>query len=698
LEVLVPPSLNKIVFFWKRISKESCLIIVSCVSNKMSTHEHQILPVTKNSHFKSFEEYKALYEQSIKDSPGFWGKLAKENIVWMKPFDQVFHGSFKDGDLAWFLNGQLNITMNCIDRHLPRRENQIAIIWEGDDPNDSRRITYRELFQQVCRIANVLKESGVRKGDTVAIYMPMIPEAAFCMLACARIGAIHSVVFAGFSAESLRHRINDAQAKVVMTANEGIRGGRVIPLKQTVDEALLHTPSVQKVFVFFRTNKNVSMEPSRDVNLQEAMDRQRPYCPPEAMNSEDPLFILYTSGSTGKPKGLVHTTAGYLLYVMLTHRYVFDIREGDVYACVADIGWITGHSYVLYGPLSNGSTTLMFESIPTHPDAGRYWDLVQRHKVSIFYTAPTAIRTLMKFGEAPVKKYDRSSLRVLGTVGEPINPEAWRWYYNVVGEGKCSIVDTYWQTETGGIVISALAGLSPMKPGSASFPFFGIQTAVFDNTTGKLIAQPSLNSAADHSNPKTRTNIEGILCLSNPWPSLTRTCWGDHQRYLATYMNQYPGYYMTGDGCIIDSEGFVHITGRVDDVINKAGHRLGTAEIESSLVAHPSCAEAAVIAIPDDVRGSAIVAYCTLKSGYAESDDAIGELRNSVRKLIGPIATPDKIVITPALPKTRSGKIMRRILRKIATGETSKEQIGDLSTLADPEVVQNLIEIFKRSK
>lgn len=424
------------------------------------------------------------------------------------------------------------------------------------------------------------------------------------------------------------------------------------------------------------------MQPNRDFNLREEMNRQRPYCIPEPMNSEDPLFILYTSGSTGKPKGLVHTTAGYLLFVTLTLRYIFDLREGDIYACVADVGWITGHSYILYGPLSNGATTFMFESLPTFPDAGRYWDMVERHKITIFYTAPTAIRTLMKFGEAPVKKYNRSSLRVLGSVGEPINPEAWKWYFNVVGEKKCSIVDTYWQTETGGIIVSALAGLSLMKPGSASFPFLGIQLAVFDNTSGQLL---------------TGNNVEGILCLSQIWPSVTRTCWGDHSRYLATYMNQYPGYYMTGDGCVIDKDGFVHITGRVDDVINKAGHRLGTAEIESALVAHHSCAEAAVVAVPDDVKGYAIVACCILKTGYTETDQAVLELRSAVRQHIGPIATPDKIVITPALPKTRSGKIMRRLLRKIATGETSPEQIGDLSTLADPDVVQTIIEIFKKS-
>lgn len=440
---------------------------------------------------------------------------------------------------------------------------------------------------------------------------------------------------------------------------------------------------MEKVFVFYRTPKEVPFSSARDINMREGMNRQRPYCIPESMNSEDPLFMLYTSGSTGKPKGLVHTTAGYLLYVTLSHRYIFDVREGDIYACVADVGWVTGHSYIVYGPLSNGATTFLFESLPTFPDPGRYWDMVQRHKINIFYTAPTAIRTLMKFGEEPVKKYDRSSLRVLGTVGEPINPEAWKWYFNVVGEKRCSIVDTYWQTETGGIIISALAGVSPMKPGSASFPFFGIQTAVFDSTSGRLL---------------TGNNIEGILCLSQVWPSLTRTCWGDHSRYLSTYMNQYPGYYMTGDGCIIDKEGFVHITGRVDDVINKAGHRLGTAEIESALVAHYSCAEAAVIAIPDEIRGFAIVAWCILKSGFTESDQTVADLRGAVRQHIGPIATPDKIVITPALPKTRSGKIMRRILRKIATGETSPEQLGDTTTLADPEVIQSIIEIFKRTK
>eukprot|EP00698_Gefionella_okellyi_P025276 TRINITY_DN9208_c0_g1_i1.p1 TRINITY_DN9208_c0_g1~~TRINITY_DN9208_c0_g1_i1.p1 ORF type:complete len:640 (-),score=143.63 TRINITY_DN9208_c0_g1_i1:18-1754(-) len=566
------------------------------------------------------------------------------------------------------------MTVNCIDRHLDRRGDQVAIIWEGDEPGTNRRITYRELHQDVCRLANALKQVGVTKGDTVAIYMPMVPEAAISMLACARIGAVHSVTFAGFSAESLRDRIRDCGAKVLLTADEGVRGGRKIALKKTADAAVAQCPSIHTVFVHRRTGGGDISMSSKDVWMHEAMERQRPFCPAVPVDSEDPLFMLYTSGSTGAPKGVLHTTGGYAVFAATTFKYVFDYREGDIFCCVADIGWITGHTYVLYGPLLNGATTVLFESLPTYPDAGRYWDMVDRLGVSIFYTAPTAIRTLMRSGPEIVKKYQRSSLRILGSVGEPINPEAWRWYNEVVGDGQCAVVDTYWQTETGGIVCAPLPGMIPTKPGSATLPFFGVEFVIKDAQTGATL----------HGN-----DVEGALCIARPWPGMARTVYNNHARYLQAYMEQYQGFYFTGDGCKRDADGYLWITGRIDDVLNVAGHRIGTAEVESALVAHRACAEAAVVGEPHEIKGQAIFAYVTLKDGFEENETLLAELRNSVRHHIGPIATPEHICITPALPKTRSGKIMRRILRKIVAHET--DSIGDTSTLADPSVVDALI-------
>ena len=561
-----------------------------------------------------------------------------------------------------------------MDRHLPQRKDQAAFIWEADDPNKPEIITYQTVFEDVCRIANLLQYHGVKKGDRVCIYMPMVPEAVCAMLACTRIGAIHSVVFAGFSAEALRARIMDADSRIVLTANIGLRGGRVTHLKRTVDEALLGC-NVEKVFVYKHVHKNVEiqMKAGRDLWLREEMNKHRPFCPAVTVNAEDPMFMLYTSGSTGKPKGLIHTTGGYLAYVAHTSKIVWDLQEGDRFACVADIGWITGHSYVVYGPLLNGVTSLLFESIPTYPNNSRYWKMIQDHKLTQFYTAPTAIRTLMSFGDAPTKGFDKSSLRILGSVGEPINPEAWRWYNNVIGENKCAIVDTWFQTETSGISITPLPSAIPTKPGCATLPFFGQRPLLLNSTDGTIIEGPG----------------EGILVLANPWPGVARTIYNDHERYMQTYLNPYPGYYFTGDGAKRDEDGYLWITGRVDDVINKCGHRLGTAEIESALVLHASCAEAAIIAIPDDIRGQAIVGFVILNDGEVESEEIIQQLRVQVRTQIGGIAVPDHLIILPGLPKTRSGKIMRRILRKVA--ENQAEQIGDISTLADPDVVELLI-------
>jgi acetyl-CoA synthetase len=647
-----------------------------------------VVPVPKalqpSAHIRSFEAYKALYDYSIKNPEEFWRKAANEVITWFHPFTEVMRGSFEAGDITWFLNGKLNVCYNCVDRHVATQGEKVAIIHEGNEPGDVRRITYRQLLSEVCRMANALKSVGVRKGDSVCIYMPMVPEAVYAMLACARIGALHTLVFAGFSAEALSDRINDAKAQVLVTSNEGKRGTKTIPLKETVDEALKNCPTVRTVLVHTHTATPPKLTPGRDVLLHDLLVQQRPYCPCEWLDSEDGLFLLYTSGSTGKPKGVMHTQAGYLLFVALTHRYIFDIQPHDVYACMADVGWITGHSYIVYGPLANGSTTVLFESTPLYPGPERYWETVQRLKITIFYTAPTAIRALMKFGDEPVQKYDRSSLRILGSVGEPINPAAWEWYYRVVGEGRCAVVDTYWQTETGGIMISPLPGAIPTKPGSATLPFFGIRPSIIDAKTGQPIPQ---------------LEAKGLLVFDFPWPGIARTLYGSHERYLSAYMTPYPGHYLTGDECYRDKDGYYWIIGRVDDVMNISGHRLGTAEVESALVSHPACAEAAVIAVPHPIKGQAILAYCCLKENVNESPSKLIEgLKLQVRKKIGPIAIPDRIVLVPGLPKTRSGKIMRRILRKIAAHETAPEQLGDITTLAEPNIVEQIIHLYQEAE
>ncbi len=626
----------------------------------------------------SLDTYRQLYSRSLDDPEGFWGDLARSELSWIKPFDHVMDHDWSEGLTAWFRGGLLNVSLNCVDRHLAERADQVALIWEKDEPGQEERITYRQLHREVCRVANVFKASGIRKGDRVALYMPMIPQAVYAMLACTRIGAVHSVVFGGFSAESLRDRILDANCVAVVTADEGLRGRKVIPLKRTVDEAVMACPGVKNVFVARRTGAKVPFYEPRDIWLDDAMAAQRPYCPAEPMDAEDLLFFLYTSGSTGKPKGIAHTTAGYLLYAKLTHQHVFQWKPGDVYACVADIGWVTGHSYVVYGPLANGATTVLFESIPTCPDAGRYWEMVDRLGITQFYTAPTSIRAIAREGNDFVTKYSRKSLRVLGSVGEPINPEAWKWYHEVVGEKRCDIVDTWWQTETGGIMITPLPGVTPLKPGSATLPFFGIEPVVLDEKGNELSGN----------------GVSGLLAIKRPWPGMARTIHGDHQRFLTTYLKPFAGYYFTGDGCNRDEDGYYWITGRVDDVINVSGHRLGTAEVESALVNHPGCAEAAVVGIPHEIKGQGIFAFVILKERWSETPELAGELRNEVRHHIGPIAQPDWILIAPGLPKTRSGKIMRRILRKIAMQETG--DLGDTTTLADPSVVEALIE--KRKK
>ena len=630
--------------------------------------------VSLKSYFPDMASYQELYNKSIQDPHKFWDEQATKNIDWIKPFSEVLSGSLTTGDISWFDGGQLNVSVQCIDRHLKERADKTAIIWEGDEPGDIREISYQELHDEVCRMANVLRNHGIGKGDRVALYMPMIPAAAYAMLACARIGAIHSVVFAGFSAEALRERVLDSSCKAVITADEGRRGQKKIALKALVDEAISSCDCVEHVFMYRHTNADVDFNGPLDVDLGKAMETEDSVCEAEIMESEEPLFILYTSGSTGKPKGLQHSSAGYLLYTMLTHKYVFDYQEDDVYACVADIGWITGHSYVVYGPLANGATTVMFESIPTYPDAGRYWDMVERLKITQFYTAPTAIRAIARMGDSFVEKYDRSSLRVLGSVGEPINPESWNWYYSVVGNNHCNIVDTWWQTETGGVMITPLPGATPTKPGSATFPFFGVKPVILD----------------DKGNELEGNGISGLLAINKPWPSIARTIYGDHERYMQTYLSPFKGYYFTGDGCRRDEDGYYWITGRVDDVINVSGHRMGTAEVESALVQHPACAEAAVVGFPHEIKGQGIFAYVIIKSDVEESDDLVKQLRQTVREQIGPIATPDHILIALGLPKTRSGKIMRRILRKIASQEV--DELGDTSTLADPSVVDQLIQ------
>ncbi|MCC7507739.1 MAG: acetate--CoA ligase [Planctomycetes bacterium] len=634
--------------------------------------------IAKHAIVKSLEEYQRLYRESLEQPEAFWREQAKR-VTWFHEPDTIFDYDFEAVDVSWFAGGKLNAAFNCVDRHLEARGDKTAIIWAKDEPGQYEHISYRQLKHEVCRVANVLKAHGVRKGDRVCIYLPMIPELAYTMLACARIGAVHSIVFAGFSAESLRDRILDAGCKVVVTANEGLRGGRKIPLKATIDKAVEGVSLVQTVLVARRTDADVPMKQGRDHWLHVETARQRSTCPAEWMDAEDPLFVLYTSGSTGKPKGVLHTTGGYLVYASMTHEYVFDLRPDDIYFCAADIGWVTGHSYIVYGPLANGATTVMFESTPLYPDAGRYWQIVDDLGVNIFYTAPTAIRSLIAQGDAWVGKHSRKSLRVLGSVGEPINPEVWRWYHDKVGDKRCAVVDTWWQTETGGILITPLPGATPCKPGSATLPFFGIEPALVDEAGNEI-----------HGN-----GVSGNLVLKRSWPGQARTVYGDHARFRETYFALYPGYYFTGDGCRRDEDGYFWITGRVDDVLNVSGHRLGTAEIESALVAHEAVAEAAVVGFPHDIKGVGIYAYCIINPGYARLDPKtlIGQLKEKVREVIGPIATPDRIQIVPGLPKTRSGKIMRRILRKIAEGEY--QQLGDITTLADPAVVEQIVQGHK---
>ncbi len=617
--------------------------------------------------------YLRMYEQSIKDPDGFWGEHGKR-IDWIKPYTQVRSGDYSgDVRFTWFADGTLNASTNCLDRHLATHGDKTAIIWEGDDPSESKHITYREAHEQVCRLANVLRAHGVKKGDRVTIYMPMVPEATYAMLACARVGAIHSVVFGGFSPDSLKDRIQGCEAEFVITADEGLRGGRKVPLKANTDKAVESCPGVRHVLVVRRTGGDVAWTPGRDLWYHEETAKVPATCEPEEMNAEDPLFILYTSGSTGKPKGVLHTTGGYMVYASMTHQYVFDYKDGEVYWCTADVGWVTGHSYIVYGPLANGATTLVFEGVPNYPTVSRFWEVVDKHNVSIFYTAPTAIRALMRDGDEPVKRTSRTSLRILGSVGEPINPEAWLWYYNVVGEARCPIVDTWWQTETGGILITPLPGATALKPGSATRPFFGVKPEIVD-ATGTVLEGAT----------------EGNLCLAQPWPGQMRTVYGDHGRFISTYFEMYPGKYFTGDGCRRDADGYYWITGRVDDVINVSGHRMGTAEVESALVAHAKVAEAAVVGYPHDIKGQGIYAYVTLIAGETPTEELRKDLVGWVRKEIGPIASPDLIQWAPGLPKTRSGKIMRRILRKIAANE--HDQLGDTSTLADPSVVTELVD------
>ncbi|HMM77695.1 MAG TPA: acetate--CoA ligase [Gammaproteobacteria bacterium] len=617
--------------------------------------------------------YEAMYRESLRDPDAFWAAQAERFVSWDRKWDRVSNWSFDPVYIRWFEGARLNVAYNCIDRHLATRGDQIAILWEGDSPNEQRSVTYRELHEAVCRFANALKARGVKSGDRVSIYMPMIPEAAVAMLACARIGAVHSVVFGGFSPEAMKDRILDADCRVVVTADEGLRGGRSVPLKANTDRALEQCPDVHTVFVVRRTGGQIPWQQGRDVWYHEATAAAGADCPPEIVDAEHPLFILYTSGSTGKPKGVLHTSGGYLLFVAMTHRYVFDYRDGDIYWCTADVGWVTGHSYILYGPLANGATTLMFEGVPTYPDGSRFWQVIDKHRVNIFYTAPTAIRALMGQGDGPVKKTSRASLRLLGSVGEPINPEAWEWYYRAVGDERCPIVDTWWQTETGGILISPLPGARALKPGSATLPFFGIEPALLDEK-GQELHGPA----------------EGALVIKRSWPGQMRTVYGDHERFKDTYFRMFPGHYFTGDGARRDADGYYWITGRIDDVINVSGHRMGTAEVESALVLHKAVSEAAVVGYPHDIKGQGIYAYVTLMSGIEPSETLRKELLDHVRKEIGAIAVPDVIQWAPGLPKTRSGKIMRRILRKIAANEV--DSLGDTSTLADPAVVDDLLQ------
>ena len=628
--------------------------------------------VVKNAHVNS-EQYEKMYAESINDPDVFWDTHGKR-IDWIKPYQKISNISYAKENLQikWYEDGTLNASANCLDRHLKTKGDSTAIIWEGDNPNESKHITYNQLYEDVCKFSNVLKKAGAKKGDRITIYMPMIPEATIAMLACTRIGAIHSVVFGGFSPDALAGRIEDCDSTIIITADEGVRSGKTIPLKSNTDEAIAKAKMCKTTIVVKRTGGDINWIDGQDIWYHEEMEKASSECVPTEMNAEDPMFILYTSGSTGKPKGVLHTTGGYMVYTSMTHHYVFDYHDGEIYWCTADVGWVTGHSYIVYGPLSNGATTLMFEGVPNYPDASRFWQIVDKHKVNIFYTAPTAIRALMAEGDEPVKKTSRSSLRILGSVGEPINPEAWNWYNNVVGNGKCPIVDTWWQTETGGILITPLPGATSTKPGSATKPFFGIKPVLVDNENNELNG-PS----------------EGNLCINMSWPGQMRTVFGDHKRFIETYFSTFPGRYFSGDGCRRDEDGYFWITGRVDDVINVSGHRMGTAEVESALVAHPKVAEAAVVGYPHKIKGQGIYAYVTINLDVTPSDELLGELKKWVRKEIGPIATPDLIQFAPGLPKTRSGKIMRRILRKIAANE--HDELGDVSTLADPAVVKNLV-------
>ena len=638
--------------------------------------EQQLFPVPPEAAKRALvdaKKYEEMYRRSVTDNEGFWGEIGKR-VDWIKPYSKVKDVDYSgDVHIRWYYDGTLNVSASCLDRHLATRGDQTALIWEGDDPSESKHITYKQAHEQVCRMANVLKELGAKRGDRITIYMPMIPETAYAMLACARIGAVHSVVFGGFSPDSLAGRIQDCDSNIVITADEGLRGGKKVPLKGNVDAALKNCPSIKKCLVVRRTGGKIEWTAGRDHWWHEESPKVSAYCTPAEMNAEDPLFILYTSGSTGKPKGVLHTTGGYLVYASMTHQYVFDYHEGEIYWCTADVGWVTGHSYIVYGPLANGAISLMFEGVPNYPDASRFWQVCDKHKVNIFYTAPTAIRALMREGEGPVQKCKLDSLRLLGTVGEPINPEAWLWYHRVVGKHRCPIVDTWWQTETGGILISPLPGATALKPGSATKPLFGIIPEIVDGD-GKVL----------------QGECQGNLCIADSWPGQMRTVYGDHKRFAETYFRTYPGKYFTGDGCRRDADGYYWITGRVDDVLNVSGHRMGTAEVESALVAHAKVAEAAVVGYPHDIKGQGIYAYVTLKLGVEASEELRKELVQWVRKEIGPIAQPDLLQWAPGLPKTRSGKIMRRILRKIAENDYSN--LGDTSTLADPSVVQSLVD------
>ncbi len=628
--------------------------------------------ISKNAHINE-SQYKEMYDRSINDADAFWSEQAEQFLTWFSKWDKVQEWNYTTADINWFKGATLNVSYNCLDRHLEQRGDQVAIIWEGDDPTEDRQITYKELHDEVCRFANALKSRGVKKGDRVCLYLPMIPESAIAMLACTRIGAIHSIVFGGFSPDALRDRINNADCKVVVTSDYSLRGKKQIPLKANADKGLADCPNVNTCIVVKRTGGDIDWQDDRDVWYHELIEAASNECPPEEMDAEDPLFVLYTSGSTGMPKGVLHTTGGYLLYAAMTHKYVFDYQEGDIYWCTADVGWVTGHSYIVYGPLANGATSIMFEGVPNFPDASRFWQVVDKWKVNSFYTAPTAIRMLMGQGDEFVSKTDRSSLRVLGSVGEPINPEAWEWYYNVVGNGNCPIVDTWWQTETGGHLITPLPGATALKPGSASLPFFGVEPCLVDDQGNELEGA-----------------VEGALCIKRPWPGQMRTVYGDHDRFVETYFKMFPGKYFSGDGARRDEDGYYWITGRVDDVINVSGHRMGTAEVESALVLHEAVAEAAVVGYPHDIKGQGIYAYVTLMGGVDSSDELKKELVMHVRKEIGPIASPDIIQWAPGLPKTRSGKIMRRILRKVAANEI--DNLGDTSTLAEPAVVDDLID------